>query len=602
MSTGRPVGALALLAAFAGLLLGLHLVPWHDAIVWPLVLGGAYALVERGRFAALFGLAAAALAIDLAYVWTVGYAGRNHVFAGVFALSDAQEYWADAERVLHGARMFSGGARRPIFGAVLAGVLDLTGNDIRRAHVVTLLFWAGAAAFAVNEVRRTNGRRVAGLLFVVFVLFARRYVGFVQSEGLGAPLGAIAFGLLWRSAALARTGAAWQGTFLGGLAVQSVALLARPGPMLVVVALVVWAAGRVERTRRVRLVLKSAAVVVAACGFQAVVRAATSGVPAFADAFAIFYGLLHGEDSRFLFVQHAWIHDPPDPAQSGAIVGLIGNELLARPWLVVVAPVRCLAAWFYLPQGFFGFVWANPDDRVLENHGTIGLWVRTLGVYSLVNAVAMGLEAVSFVGLLVRALVRVARQRPRSAELHVVVVIAILSNLPILPPWITEGAQILATVFLWIVALVAVSVFPEDRGDAPVTPAPRIGPVTLVGVAALVLVPKLFPVRLDDACHEGRVLMDVDVGASVTYGADPSPDRAANVALLARNNPRFAAEIAATLDAPHRLFPAYDGCRGVLVYVLDSERKSVLERRMWLATEPGPAPVLVHASTKTRSP
>ena len=602
MSTLRPLAALVLLAAFAGLLLGLRVVPWHDAIVAPLVLAMAYVLVERGRAPALFGLVAAALAIDLAYVWTVGFAGRNHVFAGAFALSDAQEYWADAERVLHGARMFSGGARRPIFSAVLAGVLDLDGNDIRRAHVVTLLFWAGAGAFAVNEVRRTNGRRVAGIVLVVFVLFARRYVGFVQSEGIGAPLGAVAFGLLWRSAALERTSAAWQGTFLGGLAVQAVALLARPGPMLAVVAMVFWAAGRVDRRERARLVAKCVATVVAAYGFQAAVRAATSGVPAFADALAIFYGLLHGADSRFLFAQHAWIHDPPDPEQRGAILRLMGGELLARPWLVLVAPLRCLASWFFLPQGFFGFVWANPDDRMLERGGTIGIWVRTLGGYSLVNAVVMALEGVVFVGALVRALVRTARgwRRWKEAKLPVVVVVGILVNLPVLPPWVTEGAQILATVFFWIIAFVAVSIVPHDRGDDPVLPAPRVAMLTLAAVAALVLVAKLFPVRLDDACRDGRALADVDVGASVTY--ERSGDREQNVALLARNNPRFAAEITASLDEPHRLFPAYDGCRGALVYVLDPERHFTLERRMWLATEPATDPVLVHASTKFGSP
>lgn len=571
----RQAGAFAALGVHA-LLLGLRVVPWHDGLLWPLLLAAAFALGGRGKW--LYALIATALAIDLAYVWTVGFAGRNHVFAGIFALSDAEEYWADAERVMHGARMISGGARRPLFSAVFAGVLELVGNDIRRAHVAVLLFWAGAGAFAVNELLRTHGRRVAGIAFVLFVLFARRYIGFVQSEGLGAPLGAIAFGLVWRAAALEK---GWETTYLGGLAVQAVALFARPGPMFLVVGLVVWAARRSDRPRA--LVAKSVGVLVLAYGFQTGVRLATSGVPAFADSLAIFYGLLHGEDSRYLFVQHAWIHDPPDPAQTGAVLRLFVHDIAAAPWLLVVAPLRCFAAWFYLPQGFFGVVWLNPDDRVLEHvapGSAVAVWVRTLGLYSCANAIAMALSAAAFVGALIRALVKKARG---DRDVLFFALGAILLNLPLLPPWITEGAQILATAFFWIVGAVAISLARATPVPAA-GPLPRAGAITLGAVAVLILLPKLWPVRLGDACRGSDVLVDVDWRSSVTYAGDT--DRVANVALVARNNPRFAEDLAATLATEQRLFPAYDGCREELVYVLDRERRAPLERRMWLRMRP----------------
>lgn len=572
-------GALAaLLVAAYGALVMTRLVPWHDAILWPL-LAGAIAWRRGARTCVLAALAVTGLGIDLAALWRSGFAGRNHVFAGIFALSDAQEYWLDAERVLHGLPMISGGARRPFYGAALAGVLDLVGNDIRIAHVVTLLFWAGAGVFATRELRRTHGPRVATVCFVLFLLFARRYVGFVQSEGLGAPLGAIAFGLLWRAAHLERTGERWEATFLGGLGLQALALLARPGPMLLVAGLVVWGAMRGGR----RALVKGLAVVVAAWALHALVRATTSAAPAFSDALAIGYGLLHFEDSHFLFTQHPWIHDPPDPAQLDAVLGLFRTELAARPWLVVVAPVRCLASWFVLPQGFFGFVWSNPDDVTFASEP------MRLGAYRVLNVVVMALSAVAFVGALVRALVRGRRRR----EIEHSTLAALLVNLAILPPWITEGAQICAATYLWVVAFVVVSVVPAGDAVAP-RPLPRVAPVVVAVLGALVAMAKLSPVRLDGACAEGRVLADVDRRNSVVLG-----DREANLALVSRNNPHVAEALRTT--PARRLFPAYDGCRGLLFYVLDAS-EIPLVRTMWLSLAPAGDPVLQTATAISPAP
>jgi hypothetical protein len=188
----RCAASCAILAVYGWLLLGLRLALWHDAILFPLTVGAIAYLVDslRPRVVVLATLLAAAFALQLAYVWEVGFGGRNHVFAGVFALSDAGEYYWDAERVLHGVPMDTGGARRPIFSALLAGVLRVLGNNVRAAHVFTLIAWAVSGALAACEVRRTHGFRAGTFVLIVFAMFARRYVGFVQSEGVGGPLGA----------------------------------------------------------------------------------------------------------------------------------------------------------------------------------------------------------------------------------------------------------------------------------------------------------------------------------------------------------------------------------------------------------------------------
>jgi hypothetical protein len=611
--------AAAAVALYAVLLFGARLTLWHDALLFPCVLWlGMRAIANiriRHRMLAVAALATIGLSLGLVYVWTVGWGGRNHVFGGIFALSDAGEYYWDAERVLHGAAMNTGGARRPIFSAVLAGTFRIVGHDIHLAHVLTMVLWAGSGAFAVAEVWRTHGHRAASIVFVIFVLFARRYVGFVQSEGLGAPLGALAFGLLWRVHSMKSR---WHPTYLGALLLQSVALLARPGPFFVIVAIMFWGVRRADKSERSKLLLQSIGVVALAFAFQHVVRVTTAGAASFSDLPPILYGLVHGEDSQFVWAHNPWLGGLPESDRTGAVWSLLEKDLVASPSLIVLAPLRCLATWIYLPQGLFGMVWLNPDDRALENatavkqsmavHGYLGplfLWVQKLGAYSLVNAVAMAAGGVAFIVYLVRATWRAWRARRSEAPAFFVpILLGILVSLPFLPPWITEGAQILASVFFFVVAFAVTSFLPppgegsahDDTASEP-DAAPRLGPVVVGVLALLVASARLLPVRppATPCRDDGAFLADVDRFGTVTYGTDASrprlADARANVAMLEKNNHDFAGAIAETLGATHRIYPAYDACSSRMLYVVeegdsDSVRPRSEGRWVWLRTAP----------------
>ena len=610
-------------ALYAFLLFGARLALWHDALLFPCVVWLAMRAIEkidaRSRVPALALIATSMLMLGLLYVWTVGWGGRNHVFGGIFALSDAGEYWWDAERVLHGATMNTGGARRPIFSAVLAGVFRIIGQDIHLAHYLTMLVWALCGAFAVAEVWRTHGHRAASIVFVVFLLFARRYVGFVQSEGLGVPLGALAFGLLWRVHSMPAKdgahGARWHATYLGALLLQSVALLARPGPIFVILGVVVWGVRRAEKGARAKLLVQSLGVIALAFGFQYVVRATTASSPSFSDLPPILYGLVHGEDSQFVWAHHPSLGELPEGARAAAIWSLLRQELFAEPSLIVLAPLRCLATWLYLPQGFFGVVWLNPDDRALENaaavkqsmadHGYVGplvLWVQKLGAYSLANAVAMALGGIAFVVALLRSAWKAWRaRRSERAPFFVAILLGILVSLPLLPPWITEGAQILASVFFFVVTFAVTSFLPPSSAganeEAP-RAAPMLGPAVVLALAALVAVARLSPVRAETAaCREdGASLVDVDRHGFVSYGPEASAlrvaDVRANLAMLEKNNRAFAGAIAETLGTPHRIFPAYDACHDRMLYVVDDAEPAdtvdahATDRWRWIRSTP----------------
>jgi hypothetical protein len=605
----RLAAGVALAAVYAALLLGVRATLWHDAIAFPLAIGIGAALVgnARPRVLWLTLLASTFLSIHLAYLWHVGYGGRNHVFAGVFALSDAGGYYADAERVLHGVPMNGGGVRRPIFSAILAGLLRVIGHDIRLAHVITMLCWASSGAFAASEVWRTHGRRASAIVLVVFVLFARRYVGFVQSEGIGGPLGALAFALAWRASSL---DVGWRATYLGALLLLAVAVLGRPGPIFAIVGLVVWAFLREEKRARPRLLLESLGVIAFAFAFQHVIRVTTTVAASYSDLPPILYGHVTGEDSQFVWAKHPELGALAESERGSAIWPLIGRELLARPWLIVVAPLRCLASWLYLPQGFFGFVWLNPDDRVLENgravresinaHGYVGpvlLWVRTLGLYSLVNALLMAGGAIVFVVALVRATWRSWRGRRDAPPVMWPVLVGILVGLPLLPPWITEGAQILASVMLFVVTFAVTSWVPRAPGESPARPAPKLGPVVFAALGLLLLVVKLSPVRpTNPACRDdGSYLADIDRRGAAVYGPGaahpPLDDARENLRLIEKNNGALARAWMATLDRNSRLLPAYDTCHDQMLYVVDelaspSEALEGTGRWLWLRGEP----------------
>jgi hypothetical protein len=397
----------------------------------------------------------------------------------------------------------------------------------------------------------------------------------------------------------------WEPSYLGALLLQTIALLGRPGPIFVLVGMMAWAVRRASRPARRALVLRSLGAIALGGLLQVVVRRVTTSGDSFSDLPPILYGLFHGEDSSFVWRHNPWLGDISDDARTSAVWHLLGREALAQPWRVVLAPLQCLAAWFYLPQGFFGVVWMNPDDRALENatavrqamaaNGVVGpivLWVRTLGLYSFVNAIVMAAGAIAFVGALVRAMIRAWRARA-TAELWPVL-LGVLVSLPALPPWITEGAQILASVFFLVVVFAVTSFLPASSSSVRVQVPPQVEhqqsrPYALpsavaLGLAGLVAIATVFPRRPPEtACGEtGEYLADVD-RAAVSYRDDP--DTRDNLVLLRKSNPAFALGIRRTLDRPRRVFPAYDACSQRMLYVVeDAEAPRSPERWRWLHT------------------
>jgi hypothetical protein len=607
----RARGALGLLALCTyGIALGRFGLPlWHDAILLPLLLWFALAMTASypARHRTLFALATLTLAPCLFYVWNVGHAGRHHVFAGLFALSDAGEYYADAERFLHGDLMNSGGARRPLFSLVLGAVLRVFSNSVHLTHVVTLLAWAGSFSFASTQVWRTHGRRVASAVFILLMLFARRYVGFVQSEGLGAPLGALAFGLFWQieHGGTRRNTPLWM-----AMALLSLALLARPGPIFVIPAFVLWAVRRAKPSARVKTFIVCVSAIVCAVLVQAAVRTSTSAVVSYSDLPPILYGLLHNEDAWYITRANPLLATLSPNDAVPAMWALLRAEALARPGAVMLAALRCFASWFYLPQGFFGVVWLNPDDRVLESAhavrdamahysyaGPIVLWGQKLGIYSLVNALAMAAGGLLFVLGFVRAIARNALTSKGVFNLQTMALVGVGVSLPFLPPWITEGAQILASVIAFPIVFTLVDVLRASSAhhESSQAPEPSVvyglnGIAIALGVVALAVVAtKFFPSHGEQAfCderHPSSHLYDLDRASLVSFGtpgADITPARSLeNLELLTKVHAPIGNALRAHMGEPNDIILGYDLCERQAKYILAPHGVPAFRNARW---------------------
>ncbi len=607
--------AIALSAAGYALLLQLAIVPWHDVIVLPFVLWGGARLAARAppgwRSPILALLGFGVLVAALLVVWRAGFAGRNAVFAGLYPFADAGGQYADALRVAHGADMNGAWARRPIPLVILAALLRV-GLSLRAVMFLLALAWAASAALLSAEVWRSHGRTAATVVLVLSILFARRYVGFVQSEQVGGPLGFVALALLWRAASLERSGAAWWTTFLGGMSVLALALLARPGPLFVVPALALWAARReTSRVRMAKLVAASTAVVALGVGVQELLLRRLSPLGAGnSDLPGVAYGLLHGEGHLHLFERHPYMRSLSQPERWSALWTLVRGELAERPWLLPAALARSAASYVVTPQGFFGFVWNNPDDAVLEERavveraiatwgplGPIRHWAAELGWISVIEAVVMAAAAIAFVGAVIVVLARSWRAStdPHATMLRHVLVGALVS-LPLLPPWITEGAQIHAAIHgAWIAAVAVVLVGrPIERGLPPARAwSPAILVAAAIGAASLVVLSSPWP-RADAATRCGADeahIHHVIAGSRVTHDDLDEVER--NLAVLRKRDRHVADAIDVLFQEESAIVSTYDACTDEAVYLVgDAIAIGALGPRAPLRTRRvGPPPI-----------
>lgn len=602
-----PFLCIATAVAYGLVLAVAKAVPRYDCIALSVVLWFVFRRLDvatpRGRELGLHGVTIALVGAWLVHLWTLGYEGRNAVLGGILPWSDSHDYYGDSLRLLHGDRFEEVGSKRPLYSVALALLLRLTNGDLRICFVIMALAGAWATALAALAVWKTHGYRSALVVYLALLFIERRWTGFVQTEHFGLPLGAIAFVLVWRANAMRDDRLAHQQArrlVLAALFALTLALLARTGSFFVLPALGVWAARTFlprDGRRRAGYLVAAGAVVVSGFAInRAVVATCGSGVM-FSDYPGIVYGAMHDEGFGYLGQTHPELQALPIDRRVSAAWDVVKAEAKDRPLLLVGGLARSGAGLFVSPLGMFGYVWTNPDDHVLEDgdrvraamkeHGLVGplvLWKRELGLYSLLNAGAMGLLGGALVVASLAAVYVAFWRRRRDPELSLLrwSYAGILLSAPFLPPSITSGQQTQTATMAFVAALPAVVLLAQRREETAPAKARRLvfAPAAIGGALALTVVwMKLAPL-VPPACGDRSSLVrvfattDVEVAPerSLALRKNAEADIRASLPLLGKHNPELTTSIEPYLRPGTRFVSAFDACDHATKILVDDTR------------------------------
>jgi len=616
---GLLAGAGGVLALYTAALVA-SFVPRHDAVLLPIVLWVVFRALDRvpirWRFGALSSCVLLILAAALVQLWLVGYEGRSAVLGGIIPWSDSHDYSSDALRLVHGEPFGAYASKRPLFPALLAILFRASGDHLRFALVTMMVAGALSVASVGCEVWRTHGWRSAWLLTLILLIFERRWTGFVQTEHLAFPLGALGFVALWR-VIFAAPGSEARRPWLvaSSLLALTLALLARPGPFFLLPALVGWAACRARAGERRRVV--AAGVCAVALGFGANRLAATrlGAGAAFSDYPAVLYGMVSGGDYNSLCKDHPEVCALSVDEFVPAAYAIIARDVRAQPSRLPVALGSSMIAYVASPYGLFSLVFYDPDDHVLEDSalvrrlvaeqgylGPVCHWYRTLGSYSILNAVVMGASAAVFVLSVPWAAWRARRNKTdASASLLVWANIGILLSAPFLPPWNTPTLQTVCSAMPFVVALPAVVLLGRPAA------APKMIGMWLVGLAPallaagtlLVAIVRVAPAKppSGETCQAPmtsvmHILRDTEIelhgGERFSFRRKNPTDLEANLLFLRKHNDELVRAVEAEKKNGTIIAYAYDACTKHARVLID--REGVLDRSpgAWLVIQGEP--------------
>lgn len=326
---------------------------WHWAGSGLLALGGCL-LASRlpGRWI-LPGLLIWFAGLGTTTLLALWHSGLSDGFtlAGLFPYSDAAGYFGDAQRILAGEPITSFSSRRPLYAAFLAGLLKMTGNNLRWTLWLQTLLVSCALGCAIWGLWRRTGRVSNTAVFgMTMWLFFRRFIGTTTTENLGFMLGALGFLALWEAAHDRSIR-----LFILGLLLAGLALNARAGAFFVLPSLLLWGglhfAGKDRRISWQILGLGGGALVLA-FGLNYGILILSGGHPglAFSNFSYTLYGLVHGGNWQLALTQHPELRMLEPGPQAASVFRLALDHIAAHPIALIEGTFR---AWMdFLPRAF----------------------------------------------------------------------------------------------------------------------------------------------------------------------------------------------------------------------------------------------------------
>jgi hypothetical protein len=305
-------------------------------------------------------------AMALAGVWASGQTQSTYI-SGLIPLYDAQIYYVDALRLLAGRSMSEFSAARPLFAGWLATILALTDRDLTVALMVLTAVNGMASYFAAETVRRTHGTVPAIFLLIFLFLYYRyRTVGAAMSENAGLAFGVIGVTLIWQGIT---NKSSWLALF--GIFVHTLALNARPGPFIILPALLLWGSWyfRTPNERFAwRFFLLGILLIVAGFATSLLLKqflGVSSGVP-FSQFSYAFYGLASGGNSwAYIFEAHPELREMAHPEVTWTAYRLTFDLIRDQPALLLQGALRNWSTLF--SDSWYGlFSYVGGENRYLN--------------------------------------------------------------------------------------------------------------------------------------------------------------------------------------------------------------------------------------------
>lgn len=326
---------------------------WHWASSGLIALCGCLLATRLPRPWILPGLTVGFAGLGTVTLLALWHSGLSDGFtlAGLFPYSDAAGYFSDAQRILAGEPITAFSSRRPLYAAFLAGLLKITGNNLRWAlWLQTLLVSCSIGCVTWGLLKRIRNTFSASVFGMLLWLFFRRFIGTTTTEHLGLLLGAFGFLAIFEAVHDRSIRFFTLGLFTTGLALN-----ARAGAFFVLPSLLVWG-GRyfAKQNHRVSwplLGMGCTAIVLSFCVNYGVLIL-SGGRPglAFSNASFTLYGLVHGGNWQLALAQHPELGAVEPQQQAISVFQLVLAQIGAHPFSLIKGALR---AWVsFLPQVF----------------------------------------------------------------------------------------------------------------------------------------------------------------------------------------------------------------------------------------------------------
>jgi len=200
----------------------------------------------------LLGIVAFALPV-LEY-WITARSHSN-ALAGFLPWVDAAVYFQCSEVYLLGLDVPAHCGKRPYYFAFFADLLWLAGNRLQIALLLqALILGAMATLFALHISRTLNIPSALAAYSVLFVYSAALCSGLVMTENIGLILGTLGILLPWQYVHAPNSP-----LFVIAIAILAASVSARPGPLFVLPALLLWFLVCAQGPLRMRILWDSAA-------------------------------------------------------------------------------------------------------------------------------------------------------------------------------------------------------------------------------------------------------------------------------------------------------------------------------------------------------